>query len=83
MAWLCGAVFEDGTFHWSMLVVHYIVPIAMILDWLLFDAKGTMGKGEPPTWLVFPLATVFLALGYVYLLIDHLMGKRVESSAQK
>ena len=114
-----------------MLVVHYIVPIAMILDWLLFDAKGTMGKGEPPTWLVFPLAylayimllvwgfgvmvnpkahsrwpydfldfdmlgaptvlmtivamaAVFLALGYVYLLIDHLMGKKgqVESSAQ-
>ena len=123
-----GAVFEDGTFHWTMLVVHYIVPIAMILDWLLFDAKGTMGKGDPPTWLAFPLAylayimllvwgfgimvnpeahsrwpydfldfdalgaptvlvtivamaAVFLALGYIYLLIDHLMGKREQPAS--
>ena len=115
-----GSVFKDGTFHWTMLVVHYIVPIAMILDWLLFDVKGTMRKGEPPTWLAFPLVyfayvmvlvwgfgltlnpeahsrwpygfldfdalgvrtvtitvlvmiVVFLTLGYVYVLIDHLM----------
>lgn len=60
-----GSVFKDGTFHWTMLVVHYIVPIAMILDWLLFDAKGTMSKNEPPTWIVFPL--VYLA--YVMLLV--------------
>ena len=50
-----GGVFTGGTFHWSMLVVHYIVPICTVLDWLVFDAKGTMSFREPPTWIAFPL----------------------------
>lgn len=60
-----GMVFTGGKFHWAKLVVHYIVPIGMVLDWLLFDRKGTMGFREPLIWPLFPLAY----FGYVALLI--------------
>lgn len=118
-----GGVFASGTFHWTSLVLHYIVPIGMILDWLLFDRKGTMRAVEPPFWTVFPLCYLvcimvgvwcfglnvrpaqhsrwpydfldfdhngvpavtvtilllivgFVVLGYVYMLIDHLMARK-------
>ena len=58
-----GGVFEGGTFHWTSLVLHYIVPIGMILDWLLFDRKGTMRAVEPPFWTVFPLCYLVLHHG--------------------
>ena len=51
-----GMVFMNGIFNFDMLVLHYIVPIGAILDWLLFDEKGTITKFEPFLWLIFPLA---------------------------
>lgn len=50
-----GMVFTGGGFSWTLLVLHYIVPLGFIADWLLFDKKGIMTKTEPPTWVVFPL----------------------------
>lgn len=58
-----GLVFTDGAFHPSMLVLHYIVPIGAILDWILFDEKGTMKLYEPFLWTIFPLA--YLAYSYI------------------
>lgn len=62
-----GMVWEGGTFHLQMLAVHYIVPVATILDWLLFDIKGRMSWKDPLYWPLFPLAYLayidFLVLG--------------------
>lgn len=60
-----GMVFVNGEFRWPMLVVHYLVPIATILDWILFDAKGHMGKLDPLTWPIFPLCY----LVYIFVLV--------------
>ncbi len=40
----------------SIRLVHYVVPIMTILDWLLFDGKGRMGATSPLLWATFPLA---------------------------
>lgn len=62
-----GYVFQNGQFQLHMLIVHYIVPICTILDWLLFDKKGHIGWGDPLIWPAFPLAYLayacFLVLG--------------------
>lgn len=50
-----GMVFTGGGFHWTMLVLHFIVPLGFVADWALFDKKGIMQKHEPPTWVIFPL----------------------------
>lgn len=36
-------------------VVHLIVPLLTILDWVLFDPKGYFDKLDPLRWLVIPL----------------------------
>ncbi len=38
------------------LVVHYIMPAAILLDWLLFVPKGRLRWVDPVKWLAFPLA---------------------------
>ena len=38
------------------IAVHYIVPLGMLLDWLLFDKKGTIKKRDPLIWLSLPAA---------------------------
>ncbi len=40
----------------SMLLLHYVVPIMSVCDWLLFDEKGKIAKTAPLQWLLFPLA---------------------------
>ena len=62
-----GGVFSGGTFHPTMLVLHYVVPIAFNADFFLFDAKGTMTREEPLVWTVFPLA--YLAVIYFVVLV--------------
>lgn len=61
-----GMVFMNGEFHWQMLVLHYIVPIGTILDWLIFDFHGHMGKFDPLYWPAFPL----LYLVYTIVLVE-------------
>ena len=61
----CGGVMAGGTFHWEMLALHYVTPIGMVADWLLFDRKGTMDRMEPPTWTLFPLTYIV----YIYVLV--------------
>lgn len=60
-----GMVFVGGKFFWTMLVMHYVVPLGMVADWLLFDDKGTMTWKEPPAWTLFPLAYVALVFAAV------------------
>lgn len=62
-----GYVFQNGKFQPHMLIAHYIVPIATILDWLLFDKKGHISWTDPLIWPVYPLVYLayacFLVLG--------------------
>lgn len=55
---LFNALVQDGHIVWHLIVLHYIVPIMTLLDWLLFDKKGEMPVWGPLTW-------ESLALGYL------------------
>lgn len=61
-----GGVFSAGYFRWEMLVVHYLVPIGAIVDWIVFDKKGHMAKKDPLTWPIFPL----IYLLYIIVLVE-------------
>ena len=63
----------DNTFNISLsdkdlsnLIVHYIFPISIILDYLLFDKKGNHKKYYPVAWCILPyiyMIYVFLRVG--------------------
>ena len=36
-------------------LLHYVMPAAFVLDWLLFAPKGRLKWGDPARWLIFPL----------------------------
>jgi hypothetical protein len=43
---------------WSLVanaLLHYVMPAAILLDWLLFTPKGRLRWIDAPKWLVFPL----------------------------
>lgn len=43
---------------WALVVnilLHYVMPAAMLLDWLVFTSKGRLGWLQPLKWLVLPL----------------------------
>jgi hypothetical protein len=45
-------------------IVHYVVPIMTIADWLLFEPKGGFRKTDPLKWLIAPLAyLIFVLIG--------------------
>lgn len=46
----------------SNLFLHYIVPIMVMADWLLFDSKNTYRKYDPFLWLIGPLAYLLFIL---------------------
>lgn len=44
---------------WSYVVnilLHYVMPIAILIDWLVFVPRGQLNWREPARWLLFPLA---------------------------
>jgi hypothetical protein len=47
---------------WSGALVHYIVPLMTIADWLLFDKKGLISRLDPLKWLIVPLAYFIFVL---------------------
>lgn len=40
----------------SNLVLHYVAPIAVVIDWLVFDRKGLLHWYDPLIWLAIPAA---------------------------
>lgn len=40
----------------SNLVLHYVAPVAVVLDWLVFDRKGVLRWADPLIWLAIPAA---------------------------
>ena len=47
-------------------LAHYVVPIMMILDWLLFEKKNSYRPYDPLLWLIFPIVyfVIILIRGY-------------------
>lgn len=45
-----------GLLLWLNLILHYLMPAAFVLDWLLFTPKGRLRWVDPVKWLAFPLA---------------------------
>lgn len=39
----------------SSILLHLVVPVMVILDWVLFDEKGKFKKLDPILWLLIPL----------------------------
>ena len=49
------------------IIAHYIAPVGMLLDWLLFHPKGQLSKKEPLVLVSIPLLYFMLASLYGYL----------------
>jgi hypothetical protein len=48
-------IVEGHFFTFDNLVLHYICPAMVLLDWLLFSPKGTFRPLDPLLWLLAPL----------------------------
>jgi hypothetical protein len=61
---LAGSLFSMGGYMGSLtnLLPHYVVPIMVIVDWLVFEPKGHLKKLDPVKWLLIPLAYVVFSL---------------------
>lgn len=49
-------------FSVSNLVLHYLAPVAVVVDWLVFDRKGLLRWFDPLIWLVIPAAFLLYTL---------------------
>jgi len=47
-------------------LLHYVMPVAVVLDWLLFTPRGRLRWIDPVKWLAFPLAYVGWTLVHGY-----------------
>lgn len=52
---LAGKFEMQGTLLVSNMLLHYVVPIMTVLDWILFDHKGNYKRFSPFLWLIAPL----------------------------
>ena len=52
----------DFAYYIQNLITHYIVPIMVIIDWLLFDPKQTLRTVDPLLWLLIPAAYAAFAI---------------------
>ena len=62
---LSSTIFNMGsTFAVANILLHYIVPIFCIFDWLIFDEKGKYDFKSPFKWLVIPdLYFIYVIIG--------------------
>jgi hypothetical protein len=58
------------------LVAHYVVPLMVIADWLLFDQKRSFKVSDPLKWTVIPLAYLVFALVRAQFVTSSLSGSR-------
>ncbi len=56
---LSAALFAEPhspRFYLGNALVHYVVPLMMLFDYLLFDKKGLLGRRAPFWWVIVPYA---------------------------
>ena len=60
---LPGLVSDPDLFAaWSAFAMHYVVPVMVLVDWLVFPPRQVTPWPRVPLWLIFPLAYALLAL---------------------
>lgn len=59
---LLGDTSVEGYFHLDNIIVHYIVPLMFVLDWILFDKRKNINVIDPLTWLLLPATYLIYAL---------------------
>ncbi|MCY1138231.1 Pr6Pr family membrane protein [Actinoplanes sp. Pm04-4] len=42
--------------NWSLFLVHYVVPVLVLTDWLAFGPRRVSPWRDLPLWILFPLA---------------------------
>ncbi len=47
---------------WDNIVLHYVIPIAVALDWFVDRPQAPIGFKQALTWLVFPIAYIVYSL---------------------
>lgn len=63
---LFDTLFQGGGVVLHLVILHYVVPLMTLFDWLLFDKKGQMPVWGPFAWMslvVSYLAVVLVAVG--------------------
>lgn len=55
-----------GDIGWETICLHYVVPIMTLLDWLLFDPKGSMKKTDPLIWPLSMIVYFIFVMVMVY-----------------
>lgn len=50
------------TIPWVNIVLHYIMPVVLLLDWLLFPPKFRFSFAQTLGWLIFPLLYLIYTL---------------------
>ena len=53
---LAGSFQMQGTMAIANLLLHYVVPVMSVLDWILFDTKGRYTWKSPLAWVLLPNA---------------------------
>lgn len=60
---LLAPIAEPSEFYtFQNLMLHYITPLYMIVDWLMFDARGHYKKFDSLIWTVIPIIYVIFSL---------------------
>lgn len=61
---MLGPMFVNasGAFGLSLTLLHYVLPLMTIADWLLFDQKGQMKAYFPFVWLIAPFFYLVYAM---------------------
>lgn len=64
---MLGGCTSGGIFSLSLLFLHYICPIMVIIDWLLFDEKSLVKWYYPLLWVAAPLVYLGFTMlsGYI------------------
>ncbi len=58
---ITGAVFvlllsgSNESVPWANAVVHYVMPVVIVLDWLIDPPRSRITRGRVSSWLIFPL----------------------------
>jgi hypothetical protein len=59
-------------FSWQNVLVHYFVPVATILDWIIFDEKSSFRWFDPILWLLIPITY------FIFILVRARFGGVIE-----
>ena len=74
---LSGSYGAQGAMAWSNILLHYVVPIMSVMDWLLFSDKGHYSLKSPFLWILLP------DVYFVYVQIRVMLGASLGSGGNR